>query len=379
MDFNFTDEQNMLRDSARGFCEKMSPMGFVLEMEKDEKGYTPELWNGMAELGWMGLMIPEEYGGIGMGFLDMAVLLEELGRMCVPGPFFSTAICGALTIMNAGSEDQKKEYLPKIAGGELVLSLAVTEPGMTKYDPTHISVSAKEDGDAYLIHGTKLFINDAQAADLIICAARTSGKTNDADGITLFMVDAKAPGVAITPLNTLGGDKQYEVVFDNIKVSKAQVLGELGQAWPVIKKVFQYAAVGKCAEMVGGAKKVLELALEYCHQRVQFGKPIGMFQAVQHHCANMVIYLNGSKFITYKAAWMLSEDIPCAQMVAASKAWVSQAYKKFVILGHQVFGGTGFINEHEMPMYSRRARAAELAFGDANYHCTLMAREMGLS
>src|SRR5690606_663796 len=153
-------------------------------------------------------------------------------------------------------------------------------------------------GDDFIINGTKLFVNDAQAADIIICAARTSGKINDEEGITLFMVDKKASGVAITPLSTLGGDKQYEVVFDNVKLSKAQMLGEIGSAYPVINTVFQYAAVGKCAEMVGGAKTILELALDYCHQRVQFGKPIGLFQAVQHHCANMAIYLHGSQFIT---------------------------------------------------------------------------------
>lgn len=379
MDFNFTDEQNMLRESARGFCEKMSPMDFVLEMEKDEKGYTPELWNAMAELGWMGLIIPEEYGGIGLGFLDLIVLLEEMGRMCVPGPYFSTVICGALAIMNAGNEDQKKEYLPRIADGELVLSLALTEPGMTRYNPAHISVSASKDGDSYVINGTKLFVNDAHAADYIICAARTGGVINDIDGITLLIIDAKAPGITINTLKTLGGDKQSEVVFENVKVPAIQVLGEVGAAWPVIEKILQYAAVGKCAEMAGGAMRVLELALNYCHQRVQFGKPIGMFQAVQHLCANMAIYLNGSKFITYKTSWMLDEGTPCMAQVAATKAWVSQAYKKFVILGHQVFAGTGFMVEHEMPMYSRRARAAELAFGDVNYHCAVMAKEMDLS
>ncbi len=378
MDFNFTDEQKMLRDSARGFCEKMSPMAFVLDMEEDEKGFTDELWNGIAELGWTALIIPEEYGGIGLGFLDMIVLLEEMGRVCVPGPFFSTAIVGTLAILNAGNEDQKNELLPRLAGGEIKLSLAHTEPGMTKYDPAYITVTAKASGENYVINGTKLFVSDAHVADYFICVARTSGASSDKGGISLFLVDAKSAGVSITPLKTLAGDKQFEVVFDKVSVSKDNVLGEINGGWPVLELVMRYASVGKCAEMVGGATKVLELALDYCHQRVQFGKPIGVFQAVQHHCANMAIALQGSKFITYKAGWLLDEGLPSTRITASAKAWVSEAYKKFVILGHQIFAGTGFMVEHEMPMYSRRARAAELAFGDANYYRQVVAGEIDL-
>jgi len=378
MDFNFTDEQKMLRDSARGFCEKMSPMAFVLDMEENENGFTDELWNGMVELGWTALVIPEEYGGVGLGFVDMIVLLEEMGRMCLPGPFFSTAILGGLAILNGGNEDQKNEYLPKVAAGEIKFAFAHNEPQMIKYDPTFINVTAKEDGDNYIINGTKMFVNDAHVADYIVCVARTGGDANDKDGISLFLVDAKSAGLTINPLKTLAGDKQFEVVFDNVSVAKANILGEVGSAWPIIEKVMQYASVGKCAEMVGGATRVLDLALDYCHQRVQFGKPIGVFQAVQHHCANMAIALQGSKFITYKAGWYLDEGMPSTRISAAAKAWVSEAYKKFVILGHQIFAGTGFMVEHEMPMYSRRARAAELAFGDANYYRQVVAGEIDL-
>ncbi|HDP24371.1 MAG TPA: acyl-CoA dehydrogenase [Deltaproteobacteria bacterium] len=378
MDFNFTDEQKMLRDSARGFCEKMSPMGYVLEMEKSEKGYTPELWNAMVELGWMGLIIPEEYGGVGMGFMDLIVLLEEMGRMCVPGPFFSTVILGGYTLLTGGSEEQKNEYLPRIAAGELVFSFAYTEPGMIKFDPSHVTVTAKAEGESFVIDGTKLFVSDANVADFIIVSARTSGEANDKKGISLFLVDAKDPGISITQLSTLAGDKQCEVVFKGVTVPKANLIGALDDGWSVMEKVMLYASVGKCAEMVGGSMRVLDLVLDYCHQRVQFGKPIGVFQAVQHHCANMAINLQGSKFITYKAAWMLDEGMPATRICASAKAWVSEAYKRFVILGHQVFAGTGFMVEHEMPMYSRRARAAELAFGDAPYYRKVVAQDLKL-
>lgn len=378
MNFNFTDEQKMLRDSARGLCEKMSPMEYVLEMEDDERGYTPELWNAMSELGWTGLIIPEEYGGVGMGFMDLIVLLEEMGRMCVPGPFFSSVVLGGYTLMSGGTEAQKKEYLPKIASGELILTLAYTEPGTTKFDPAYVTVSALDEGESYVVDGVKLFVSDANVADQILVSTRTSGSANDKEGITLFLVDAKDPGITITPLDTLGGDKQCEVVFKNVKVPKANMIGSLHEGLPVIETVLQYASVAKCAEMVGGAMKVLDLVIDYSKQRVQFGKQIGSFQAIQHHCANMAIYLQGSKFITYKAAWMLDEGLPATRVCAAAKAWVSEAYKKFVILGHQIFAGVGFMVEHEMPMYSRRARAAELAFGDAPYYRTVVARDLKL-
>ena len=379
MDFNFTDEQKMLRESARGFCEDKSPMSFVLEMEEDEKGYTPELWKGMAELGWMGLVIPEEYGGVGLSFADLIVLLEEMGRVCLPGPFFSTVVLGGLTILEGGNESQKNEFLPKIANGEIILSVALAEPSSTQYDPSLIEVTATAEQDRFIIDGTKLFVSDANVADYIICAARTQGEPASKDGITLFFVDAKSPGIKCSLLKTVAGDKQCEVIFDKVVVSEENVLGEVNGGWFVIEKILQKAAVAKCAEMVGGAQKVLEMAVEYAKQRVQFGKLIGTFQAVQHHCANMAIALQGSKFITYKAGWMLSEGVPCAMQVSAAKAWTSEAYKKLVILGHQIFAGTGFMAEHEMPMYSRRARAAELAFGDANYYRKMVAQDIGLA
>lgn len=378
MNFNFTDEQIMLRDAARGFCEKMAPMEYVLEMEEDQRGYTPELWNAMSELGWMGLIIPEEFGGVGMGFMDLIVLLEEMGRMCVPGPFFSSVVLGGYTLLSGGTEAQKKEYLPKIATGEMIVTFAYTEPGTTKFDPAHVTVSAEDAGEFFVVDGVKLFVPDANVADQILVTTRTSGSANDREGITIFLVDTKDPGITITPLDTLGGDKQAEVVFKGVKVPRANMIGALHGGWPVIEKVLQYASVAKCAEMVGGAMKVLDLVIDYSKQRVQFGKQIGSFQAIQHHCANMAIYLQGSKFITYKAAWTLDEGLPAARVCAAAKAWVSEAYKKFVILGHQIFAGVGFMVEHEMPMYSRRARAAELAFGDAPYYRAVVARDLKL-
>lgn len=376
MDFTYTEEQRMMKEAARGFLEKTCPnVDWYLEMDRDEKGYTPELWKGMAELGWMAVMFPEQYGGIGGTFIDMVVLLEEMGYAAVPGPFFSTVLLGGLTVLWGGNDGQKEKYLPEIAEGKCIMTLALSEAGSTVYDPTFIEATAVADGDAYVINGTKLFVPDAHVADKIICAART----DDAGaGISLFLVDGKAAGVKVTALKTIAGDKLCEVVLDHVRVPKTDVLGALNDAGAIIEKVLQYAAVGKCAEMLGGSIKVMELTVAYAKERVQFGKPIGAYQAVQHHCANQKMAIEGSTYITYKAAWMLDNGMPAARLVSSAKAWVSEAYKKVAAVGHQIFGGTGYIVEHPMPIYSRRAKAAEYAYGNANYHRQLVASELGL-
>ena len=378
MDFNFTEEQKILKETARSFLAAECPSSFALEMEEDERGYTPELWQKMADLGWMGLIIPEEYGGVGGGFLDLIVMLEEMGRACLPGPFFSTVVFGATTILEGGSESHLKEYLPRIASGEMKLTLAHTEPGFTKYEPYHVEVSASPEAGDYLIEGTKLFVPDAHVADHMICVARTAGNKISREGISLFLVPAESLGLNWKGLKTIAGDKEFEVTFQDVKVPKDNVLGALNNGSTLLDKTLQKASICKCAEMLGGAQRVLEMASAYAKEREQFGKPIGSFQAVQHHCANMLIDIEGSRFITYKVAWMLSKDISCSKEVAIAKAWVGDAYKRIVGLGHQVLGATGYIVEHDMPLYSRKAKVGEMAFGDSTYCRQVIAQELGL-
>ena len=380
MDFTYTDDQKMLKEAARRFLAGACPnVEWYLEMEKDEKGFTPELWKGMAELGWMGILFPEEYGGIGGGVLDMVTLMEEMGYAALPGPYFSTVILGGCTILAAGSEAQKQEFLPKIAEGALRVTLALSEPATTQFNPSLITVKAKAEGDGWVIDGTKLFVPDANVSDWMVVAARTAGKDTDRDGISLFLVETGAPGVGIALLKTVAGDKQCEVVFNNVKVSKGALLGEAGKGLAAVEKTLQIAAVAKCAEMLGGSNKVMELSVAYAKERVQFGKPIGSFQAVQHLCANMKMVTEQSIYITYKAAWMIDQGMPEARKFAAvAKTWVSEAYKKVALIGHQIFGGTGYIVEHAMPIYSRRAKAGEYAFGSPNYQREIVAQELGL-
>lgn len=372
MDLSLSEEQEMLKKMARDFIAKECPKTLVRQMEEDQKGYTPDLWAKMAELGWMGLAFPEAYGGGGGSFLDLAVLLEEQGRGCLPGPFFSTVVLGGYTILEAGTEEQKKEFLPKIAQGKEIMTLALTEPSAT-YSADGIELTAAPEGDDFILNGTKLFVPDAHIANHLIVVAKGAR-----GGITLFIVDARSPGISYTLLKTIASDKQCEVAFNNVRVSKKNILGPPGKGWLVVEKVLQRAAVAKCAEMVGGAQQVLEMTVEYAKQRVQFGKPIGSFQAVQHHCANMAIDVDGCRFITYQAAWMLSEGLPCAKEVAMAKAWTSEAYRRVTALGHQVHGGIGFIKDHDMQLYYRRAKAAEVTFGDADFHREVVAREIGL-
>jgi len=377
VDFSFTEEQEMLRKTARDFLEAECPKSLVREMVEDEKGYSPKLWRQMAELGWMGLVFPNEYGGTDGSFLDLVVLLEEMGRACLPGPFFSTVVLGGLTILKAGNEQQKREFLPKLINGDIVLTLALTEP-QAKYNPASITVKAVADGNDHVINGTKLFVPDAHIADYMVCVARTKDEAVLEDGITLFLIDAKSPGISYTLLKTIAGDKQCEVVFDKVEIPRENMLGELHQGWAHMEKILQKAAVARCAEMIGGAQQVVEMTADYVKQRVQFGQPVGSFQAVQHHCANMLIDTEGAKYITYEAAWMLSQEMPCNMQVAMAKAWVSDAYRRVTALGHQVIGGVAQIEDHDMPLYSKRAKAAELAFGDADFHAEIVAQELGL-
>ena len=375
MDFSFTEEQEMLRKIARDFLATECPRDSVREMIKDEKGYTAELWKKMAELGWMGLIIPEEYGGIGGSFLDIAALLEEMGRACLPGPFFSSLI-GTLAILEAGNEQQKKELLPKIAQGELISTLAVSEPDVG-YEVDALQCQAVAEGKEYVIDGTKLFVENAHVADLIVCASRSKDSTGH-EGVTLFLTEAKSPNLTCTLLETIAGDKQCQVIFKGVRVPESSILGQPHRGGEYLKRLLQVAAVAKCAEMLGGAQQVIDMTVDFVKERVQFDHPIGSLQAIQHHCANMMIDLEGIRYITYLAAWKVNEGLPFGKEAAIAKAWASEAYRRISDLAHQSHGAIGFCEDHDLPLYSKRAKASEFAFGDAQFQRRFVAQEIGL-
>ena len=374
MKLTLTEEQEMLKKTARDFLAEKCPKNLVKQMEESETGYSRELWQEMAELGWMGLAFPEKYGGGDMSFLDLAVLLEEMGRACLPGPFFSTVVLGGLSILYLGSEEQKQEYLPKLIHGEKIFTLALTEPGYHHYDASSVTLEATPDDGNYVITGTKLFVPDAHIADYLLCVARTKPK----NGITIFLADTKNPRINYTVLKTLAGDKLCEVVFDQMPVPRANILGRLNQGWSAVQKIIEQAAVAKCCEMVGNIQRVLEMTVDYAKERKQFDRPIGSFQIIQHYCADIATDVDGARFSTYQAAWMLSEGLPCTKEMAMAKSWIGEASQRVIALAHQIHGAIGVTMEHDLHFHTRRAKAGELAFGDANFYREIVASEMGL-
>ncbi len=366
MDFALNEQQEMMQTLARDFLTGEYSDKVLRAMAADEKGYTPELWQKLAEMNLLGLSIPEEYGGVG-DFLDLIVVLEEMGRACFIGPFFSSTVLGASAIIEAGSEEQKQEYLPGIAEGRIIVTLALTETS-AKYTPDAIQTKATRKDNDFIINGTKLFVTDANVADYLICVARTRETDNPQNGISLFMIDRKMPGVSCKSLKTISGDKQAEVAFDNVKVSGDNVLGEIDKGWPVVEKVLQKANTARCAEMVGLAQQALNISLDYAKERIAFGHPIGAFQSIQHRCADMLIDVDGSRFATYQAAWRINEGLPAAGEVAIAKAWVSQACRRVMNSAHQVHGAIGFTEDHILPFYTKKARYSEFSFGGVDYH-----------
>ena len=380
MDFGFSDEQDMLRQTARAFLEEHCPTTFVRQMMEDEKGYSPDLWREMAELGWLGLAFPEAYGGQGLGFVDLTVILEEMGATLLPSPFLSTVLLAGQTILVGGSEAHKKTYLPKIADGSLIATLAMTEPS-GRFDAEGITeVKATPEGDSFKISGTKLFVPDAHVAELLVVAARTKEAGNKSFGVSLFLVDSNSPGISTTLLKTMDQTrKQCEVVFDHVQVGRDRLIGMVDMGWPILQKVLNLATVSLCAEMVGGAQRVLDLSVAYAKERVQFGRPIGSFQAIKHKCAEMMLQVESAKSAAYYAAWAVDEDVPEAPLaVSMAKAYCSDAYRNTAGEGIQIHGGIGFTWEHDMHLYFKRAKYAEFTFGDATYHRELVAQELNL-
>jgi 3-oxocholest-4-en-26-oyl-CoA dehydrogenase beta subunit len=362
LDFALNEQQEMLQAAARDFLAAEWPEKVLRAMAADEKGYTPELWRRMAGMNLLGLSLPEEYGGVG-DFLDLAVVLEEMGRACFLTPFFATVVLGAGAIMEAGSEAQKKQYLPAVDAGKSIITLALLEE-TGGYTPEAIKMKAARRGGKLVLNGRKYFVPDAHVADHIICAART-GKS--ADNITLFLVDINIPGLNIRPLKTISGEKVCTVDFDNTVVGAEYILGELDRGWPAVEKIIARAAVARSAEMVGVARQVLRMTLDYAKERVAFGHPIGAFQAIQHRCADMLTDAEGAWLATYRAAWRLSQGLPATREVAVAKSWTGQACRRVCASAHQVHGAIGFTKDHVLHLYTRKASAGESSFGDADF------------
>lgn len=364
MDLVFTGEQEMLRQSARQFLEAECPSTFVRKMMADDTGYAEEQWRKMAELGWLGLSFSEAYGGSGLGMVELGILFEEMGRAVMPGPFLPTVLAG-FAIDLGGSEKQKQRYLREIGAGRLKATVAQVEPH-GRWDALGVELAAKKEGQTFRLSGTKSYVADAHNAGLLVVVARTRGK--GAEGITLFLVDSRQQGVETTLLRTMDQTRKLcEVRFDNVSVGGDAVLGKANKGWPLCQQVIDRARVLLCAEMCGGAQKVLDMSVEYAKVREQFGRPIGSFQAIQHKCANMLLQTESAKSATYYAATALANNAPDAHLAACmAKAYCSDAYRLIAAEGIQIHGGIGFTWEHDMHLYFKRAKGAEIMYGDAS-------------
>jgi alkylation response protein AidB-like acyl-CoA dehydrogenase len=378
MNFGFNDEQELLRSTARKFFENECPSETVRRLMDTPEGMTPELWGKLAEQGWLGLIVPEAYDGMGLGFVDLTVLMEEMGRAVMPGPYFSTVLLGGLAILEAGSEAQKKEWLPKIAGGGKRVTLAWMEPS-AMLGAAGVTLEAKGAGGGYTLSGTKLFVPDAHTADAIVVAART-GAGKGEDGVSLFLVPREARGVEVKLLPTMDQTRKLcEVTLSGVSLGADALLGGAGKGWAPLARVLDRACVALCAEMCGGAQKVLDMTVEYAKIRQAFGKPIGSYQGVKHKAADMLVEVENSKSITYYAAWAMDEGAPEGPLaVSMAKAYVSDAYRRVSAAGIQLHGGIGFTWEHDLHLYFKRAKGSEFTFGDATYHRERVAQLVNL-
>ena len=377
MDFSFTEEQDMLRISARDFLAKECPKAKVREMTEDERGYDVQMWHSMAELGWMGLVFPEEYGGMAASLMDLVILMEEMGRNILPGPFFSTIALCALPLLEYGSSEQKTKFLPQIAKGEAIWTFALAESS-GRYEASEIKLRAVLGGTNYVLEGHKLFVTDAHVADYVLVVGRTGDGERLEDGITLFIVDARGSNVKMEAIPTIGGDRQFKVSFDGVTVPEDNILGKIGEGWDIVDFILQRAAVLKCAEMSGACQAVLDMTSSYAKERIQFDRPIGSFQAIQHKLADMLIDVEAVQYLLYQAAWGISVGVPSPWQISAAKAKVNEAYQRICIEAIGAHGAIGYTMDHDVGLYYRRVKAAQFAAGDTDWHREVIAVGLGL-
>jgi len=375
MDIGFTEEQELLRTSARRFLENECPSAFVRQRMAEPAAMTEDFWQKLAEQGWFGILYPEAQGGSGLGLVDMTVLMEEMGRAVMPGPFFSTVLLGGAAILEAGSPAQRQEWLPRIAAGSAKVSLAWTEPN-ARWDAAGIIATGREAAGGFVLSGIKLFVPDAHLSDALVVAVRTRDGSTMEDGVSLFLAPKDTAGLGITPLPTIDETRKLcEVRLDNVAVPGAALLGERHGGWPALARVLDRAIVALCAEMCGGAQQVLDMTTAYAKIRIAFGKPIGSYQGVKHRAADMLVDVENAKSLTYYAAWAVDEGLSEAPLaVSMAKAYASDAYRKVAGAGIQLHGGIGFTWEHDLQLYFKRAKASEVAFGDATWHRERVAR-----
>ncbi len=377
MDLSFTETQEMLKNTARSFLEREYPKARVRELDETDTGFDPDLWQRMVEMGWVDMMIPEEYGGSGSTFTDLGVLYEEMGKVLLPSPHHSTAVLGVLTILEAGTQQQKEQLLSAIARGELIMAMALTEPDYG-WGPQSVQMKATKRDGQFVLDGIKVFIPDAHVADKILCVARTSDSDDPAEGITLFLVDKSSPGLSCRSLSGWMGTRLNEVKFESVKVPAENVLGSVDKGWAALSPVLEKAAVVLCAYMVGGSQGVLDHSLEYTRTRVQFGSPIGTLQRVQDHIIDVANGMDAARWTTYEALWKIDSGKPVAIAASLAKAASSEGYHQACDSAHRAHGAIALVKEYGLYMYTKSARTLYHYLGDPAYHRRRLAHLLGM-
>lgn len=376
MDLGLTEAQEILKTNAAEFVRQEYDKDTLIALETTPTGVTPELFRRVADLGWLGVIIPEAYGGEERSFTDAAVLFEELGRGPVPGPYFSSSILGVLTVLHGGTEAQKQTLLPQVARGEYVLCLALTEP-QYGWQPARVQMQASLRNGQYVLNGVKLFVHDARAATHLVCAVRTAPQNGNAGGISLLLVEAHTPGVTVRTLPGWMGQVD-EVRFDDVRVPADVVLGDTpGQGWETVETAALQAIPILCAYKVGSCQAVFEMAVAYSRTRVQFSQPIGRFQRVQDHIIGIVNHLDAARWTTYEALWKLDTGRPAAASVHLAKAVTSEAYLKVCDGAHEVHAGVGVIREYGLTLHTQRSRTLYHLLGDARHHRRCLGDALG--
>jgi 3-oxocholest-4-en-26-oyl-CoA dehydrogenase beta subunit len=369
MDLQLTPAQQLLMNTARDFLRRQCPASAMAESVASERGFSAELWKEISVLGWPGLLVSPEYGGSGGGMLDVALLLEEMGRACFPSPYTQSAVVAATLIANSGSAAQRERQLPALARGERIVVLALTEESAS-IDRESIALAGEPGGR---LSGRKLFVNDAHVADELIVAVC------GASGLNLFLLEARRPGITVLPMEAMAGDRPCEVSFADVELREEDLLGAPGRGWEALRPALQAGALARAAEMVGCAQQILEIAVEHARGRKQFGRPLGSFQAIQHACADLLRDVETARGLVYRAATWIDADRDAAAEVAMAKAYAGRAAQTVARKAHQLLGAISFCEEHSLHLYHKRIVAAALDFGDPSHHLETVATAMGLA
>ncbi|MFC1861821.1 acyl-CoA dehydrogenase family protein [Chloroflexota bacterium] len=373
LDLALNESEEMLRKAALDFMHRDAPKEVVQKIQETDTGYTEDLWRKAVDMGWLGIIIPEQYGGTGNPLTSAGVLFEALGTGPLPGPYFSSGILGSSIIMEAGTEEQKQSILPDTAEGKQTLTLALTEPSYS-WESGAVQTTAESKNGDFVLNGVKLFTMDAQAATHLIVVARTGKETDPAKGLSLFLVDSKSDGVSLRRLSGFLAGRTFEVKLDSVKVPRSAILGEKSEGWSALKRAIARSIPVLCAYKVGGCQAVLEMALEYSRTRVQFGQPIGRFQRVQDMIIEMVNHADAARWTTYECLWKLDTQRPADKSIHLAKVVASEAYWEVCTLAHRVFSGISYSKEHPVSFHTRASRQLYHYLGEPSYHRQQLAR-----